>query len=107
MMNMLVKLDIPYNSNDEIWKELDGIFAEQGCGKINQPNGTILYTGNRNSNNNFTEFGVLYVILSDNDRFMKHIKEWILFDNEDDESLPFQEIDMLKEMEEFRKAYGE
>ena len=105
MMKMLVELDIPYCQND-LWNEVDNIFADQKCKKEIQSNGAMLYTGNPNSNNNFAEFGVLYVKLSDNERFIKHIKKWTLFDNEDDESLPLQETNILKELEIFKKTYN-
>lgn len=105
MMKMLVDLDIPYNQDEALWQEVDSIFDEQKCSKDKQLDGSVLYTGNLNSNSNFTEFGVLFVKLSDNQKFMGHVKKWILFDNEDDESLPLQETDILKEIREFKTTY--
>ena len=106
MMKMLVELDIPYNRNNVLWQELDTVFAEQNCNKNEQLDGSVLYVGNPNSNKTFTEFGVLYVKLSDNEKFMEHIKRWVLFDNEDDDSLPLQETDILEELKVFKMAYG-
>lgn len=106
MMKMLIKLDIPYSQDDAIWQELDGIFAEQGCDKVLQTDGSVLYDGNHYSDNNFVEFGVLYVKLSDNVKFMEHATKWVLFDNDDDDKLPLQETDILHEMNAFKMAYG-
>lgn len=106
MMKMLVELDIPYSQDSDLWQEVNTIFAEQNCTINEQLDGAVLYVGNPNSNQIFTEFGVLYVKLSDNEKFMNHIKKWILFDNEDNESLPLQETDILQELKVFKMTYG-
>ena len=105
-MKMLIELDIPYSQDNTIWQELDGIFAEQSCDKVLQTTNSVLYEGNSDSDNNFVEFGVLYVKLSDNVKFMKHAIKWILFDNDDDDKLPLQETDILHEIKAFKMVYG-
>jgi len=105
MMKMLIAMDTPYCKN-EMWETVDSVFAAQKCAREIQSDGSVLYIGNKKSHANFSEFGVIYVQLSENQSFMSHVKNWILFDNEDDESLPMQETDVLKGEREFKMTYG-
>ena len=102
MMKMLIELN---KSANDLWQSLDKIFSEQLCSKELLSDNTAIYHCNPESKNTFSEFGIIFSELSNSKSFIDNVTKWILFDNEDDESLPFQEIDVLQQMKEFNAKY--
>ena len=102
MQKMLIQLDVEkiererkYNLQD-VWRLIDEIFAKGKCTKEIQSDGAVMYSGNPNRNNNLADFGLAYLLLQKRDWFVDNAKTWIWYNNDDDESLPFQDTDCLK-----------
>ena len=104
MMKMLIQLDEEKVLSDEkyaledMWRVIDKQFAGE-CDKEVQPDGSVLYSGNPNKDY-FTRIGVAYVYLKRKKWFAEYCKRWIWYDNDYNESMPFDEIDVLSRQRE-------
>lgn len=78
-----------------MWNIIDEAYAEIGCEKEPQSDGTVLYKGNKNSNNLWAEFFYPYAVLSKNPYFARYCNKWIEYSNEEDETQPFAYEDYL------------
>lgn len=101
MMKMLIQLDEErilregkYDLND-MWRVIDKMF-ENGCTKSVQPNGEVLYSGDP-MKDYYTRINLAYLNLKHRPWFAKYCTKWIWYDNDDNEELPFQDIDVLTE----------
>lgn len=100
MMKMLIALDEERVKTDgiydlaDMWRLIDEKFAKYKCVKEVQSEGRVLYSGNPDYDY-YTCMGVSYVSLKKQKWFAKYCTEWILYDNDDDEELPFQDINLL------------
>lgn len=104
MMKMLIKLnedkvkqDNIYNI-DTMWKVIDNQFKE-ACTKEKQEDGAVIYSSIADKDY-FTCIGVAYIRLRHQEWFAKYCTKWIWYDNDSDETLPFQEINVLAEEQE-------
>ena len=99
MMKMLIQLDEEKVLSDEkyaledMWRIIDKQFAGE-CDKEVQPDGSVLYSGNPNKDY-YTKIMLAYMSLSDKKWFAEYCIKWIWYDNDDNEELPFQNIDVL------------
>ncbi len=100
MMKMLIALDEPrikYCSNEytlsEIWKMIDQSFTK-ACSKKVLADGSVLYSGKEKKDYYSCMMGA-YIHLKGCPWFGKYCIKWILFDNQDNPDLPFQDIDLL------------
>ncbi len=99
MMKMEIKLDEARIRKDgkydvsELWKAIDERF-EKACTKEILPNGAVMYSGISNRDY-YTDFAAAYMILSETKSFATYCVKWIWYNNDDDENLPFQDIDVL------------
>lgn len=83
---------------NNICKKIDDVFARWKCVKTIPADGTMRYAGKLGGKNYFSDFGCVFVNLRDQKWFIDNCVRWILFDNDDDEGLPYQEIDVLKKL---------
>ena len=99
MMKMLIQLDEECVKKDgkyslgDIWKSIDGKFSPE-CIKEEQPDGSVLYSGNPNRDY-YTRINVATMFLKRQKWFAEYCVKWIWYDNDDDEEMPYQEIDVL------------
>ena len=100
MMKMLIKLDEERVLRDgkydlaDMWRKIDEQFAKYNCIKEVQPGGGVLYSGNPDYDY-YTCMGLSYLSLRKQQWFARYCSEWIMYDNDDDEELPLQDIDLL------------
>lgn len=78
-----------------LWDWVDEVFALRKWTKEPQPDGTVLYVGDTAKEDNFDDAFYIQHILSCDENFGKYCSKWIGFDNDDDESLPFTDSDVL------------
>lgn len=101
MMKMLIKLDEERVLRDgkydlaDMWRKIDEQF-ENGCVKEVQPDGSALYSGKADKDY-FTCISIAYIRLSSREWFAQYCNKWIWYDNDDNESLPMQDMDVLAE----------
>lgn len=108
MQKMLIQLDVEkierenkYNIQ-EIWNLIDEIFSKGECIKEVQGDGSVMYYGNPKRGNYLADFGLAYLLLQRRDWFVDNAKTWTWYDNDDNESLPFQDTDCLKRVMGFK-----
>lgn len=100
MMKMEIKLDTERIHRDgkydatELWKQIGKEFAN-ACTKEVQTDGSVMYVGIPDKDY-YADFSSAYMILSESPAFAKYCVKWIWYDNDDDESLPFEEEDVLE-----------
>ena len=101
MMKMLIGLDEKridadgYESSKPLWNRIDGIFEHVKWTKEPQDDGTVLYVGGIDNDNFLADCFVILRALTLDKNFAKYCNKWLSFDNEDDESLPLLEVDVL------------
>lgn len=99
MMKMLIQLDEARVLRDgkydlaDMWRIIDDKFRS-GCIKEVQPDGAALYSGERDKNY-YSCMALAYMILSEKKWFAQYCTKWIWYDNDDDETLPFADEDVL------------
>ena len=104
MMKMLIQLDEERVLSDEkyaledMWRIIDKQFAGE-CDKEVLPDGSVLYSGNPNKDY-FTRINLAAMYLKNRKWFAEYCKRWIWYDNDDNEELPFQDIDVLSRQRE-------
>ena len=104
MMKMLIQLDEEKVLSDgkyaleDIWRVIDKQFAGE-CDKEVQPDGSVLYSGNPNKDY-FTRINLAAMYLKSRKWFAEYCIKWIWYDNDDNEELPFQDIDVLSRQRE-------
>lgn len=105
MMKMEIKLDEERIRRDdkygveELWKMIDKEFAN-ACTKEVQPDGSVMYVGIPDKDY-FTEINLAVAVFKHSDWFAQYCVKWIWYDNDDDdESLPFDDEDVLAEVRE-------
>lgn len=101
MQKMLIQLDVEkierqdkYDIKD-MWQVIDEIFDKQKCVKEVNDDGSVMYSGNPNSDNHLADFGVAYITLKSSPWFLEYAAKWIWYDNDEDENGPFEESDTL------------
>jgi len=100
MMNMLIQIDEKRIIKerkyrlDDVWRVLNARFDRYGCIKERQEDGAMLYKGNPEKDY-FTCMMLAAIQLKHQKWFGRYCTKWILYDNDDDEELPFQDIDIL------------
>lgn len=100
MMKMEIRLDEERIKRDgeydlaELWARIDKEF-ENGCRKDVQADGSVMYVGIPDKDY-YTDFSAGYMILSELQPFAKYCVKWIWYDNDDDESQPFSDEDVLQ-----------
>ncbi len=100
MMKMEIKLDEERIRRDgeydvaELWARIDKEF-ENGCRKEVQADGSVMYVGIPDKDY-FTDLNVAAMIFKHSRWFAQYCVRWIWYDNDDDETLPFQDIDVLE-----------
>ena len=107
MMKMLIELNNELIENDgysieKMWSEIDAIFAKADCTKNIIDNKTVMYEGNPNKGSLMRDMYIIYSDLSDSEWFEKYASKWTVYENEDDESLSFQETDGLACMKKYK-----
>lgn len=106
MMKMEIKLDEERIKRDgeydvaELWASIDKEF-ENACTKEVQADGSVMYVGIPDKDY-YTDFATGYMILSEVKPVLKYCIKWIWYDNDDDESLPFDEEDIILHLKEER-----
>ncbi len=99
MMKMEIKLDEDRVKRDgrfdiaELWQAIDKEFAN-ACTKEVQPDGSVMYVGIPNKDY-YSDINVAATVYKNTEWFAQYCVKWIWYDNDDDESLPFQDIDVL------------
>ena len=100
MKMMLIGLDEARMKKDgwdvtKFWKQIDDLFFNQKWTKEPQGDGKVLYVGNLESDNLLADVCIVYRSLVNSAGFGKYCTKWIEYDNDDDESLPFADVDFL------------
>lgn len=99
MMKMLIKLDEERVLSDrkydlaDMWRIVDEQFAS-ACTKQVLADGAALYSGIAEKDY-FSCIGIAYIKLSNREWFARYCSKWIMYDNDDNEDLPFQDINVL------------
>ena len=99
MMKMLIRLDERKIETDgiydlaDMWRLVDSKF-EKACTKEVQADGSRLYSG-KSDKDYYTCISLAYMVLSEQDWFAQYCIKWIWYDNDDDESLPLGDEDVL------------
>ena len=99
MMKMLIKLDEERVLSDrkydlaDMCRIVDEQFASV-CTKQVLADGAALYSGIADKDY-FSCFGIAYIKLSKREWFARYCSKWIMYDNDDDETLPFADDDIL------------
>ena len=100
MMKMLIKLDEERVRRDgkyklaDMWRVIDAKFDKYDCIKERQADGSVLYSGNPNRDY-YTCINLAYLTLKGQRWFAEYCNQWIWYDNDDDEALPFQNLNVL------------
>lgn len=100
MMKMEIKLDEERIKRDgeydidELWARIDKEF-ENACVKEVQPDGSVMYSGIPDKDY-YTDINVAAMVFKHTQWFAKYCIKWIWYDNDDNESLPFQDLDVLE-----------
>lgn len=100
MMKMLIQLDEDRVEKEkkyrlaDMWKAIDAKFEKYHCTKERQADGSVLYSGNPDYDY-YTCINLAYLSLKKQIWFAEYCKQWIWYDNEDDETLPLQRLDVL------------
>ena len=100
MMKMLIQLDEERVKKDgkykleDMWRVIDAKFDKYECIKERQEDGSMLYKGNPEKDY-FTCMMLAAMQLKHQKWFGRYCTKWIWYDNDDDEDLPFQDIDVL------------
>lgn len=101
MMKMLIQLDEERikadgkYSSKKMWDFIDEVFEDKKCIKEVQPDGSVMYSGNPNSNSLLADFCYAHWTFVKWNLFAKYCSKWIWYDNEFDEDSPFDEDDVL------------
>ncbi len=102
MMKMLIQIDEEkvltdrkYNL-EKMWNAIDKMFSRD-CIKEKQLDGSILYSGHP-QRDYYTRINLAVMSLQQQRWFAKYCIQWIWYDNDDDETLPFQNIDVLSRL---------
>ena len=99
MMKMLIALDEERVKSDgiydlaDMWRLIDERF-KKACTKEVQSDGSVLYSGDPNKDY-FTEINIAAMSFKRQPWFARYCTKWIWYDNDDNEELPFQDIDVL------------
>ncbi len=99
MMKMLIALDEERVKSDgiydlaDMWRLIDERF-KKACTKEVQSDGSVLYSGDPNKDY-YTCISLGYIKLKNCSWFANYCVKWIWYDNDDNEELPFQDIDVL------------
>ena len=99
MMKMLIKLDEERVLSDrkydlaDMWRIVDEQFAG-ACTKQVLADGAVLYSGKADKDY-FSCLSIAQIRLSDKEWFARYCSKWIWYDNDDNEDLPFQDINVL------------
>lgn len=99
MMKMLIKLDEERVLRDgkydlaDMWRLIDEKFVGD-CVKEVQADGAVLYSGNP-MRDYYTRINLACLNLKQCHWFAQYCTKWIWYDNDDNEELPFQDIDVL------------
>lgn len=99
MMKMLIKLDEERVLSDrkydlaDMWRIVDEQFAS-ACTKQVLADGAVLYSGKADKDY-FSCIGIAYIKLSKREWFARYCSKWIMYDNDDNEDLPFADDDIL------------
>ena len=83
-----------------MWDWVDEVFFEFNFSKEPQPDGTVLYACSPDSDNHLSDICCVFVSLVADKNFGKYCTKWIEYDNDFDESQPFEEIDFLAGVKE-------
>lgn len=83
---------------EEVWKVVDEAFEEGKCIKEVQTDGSIMYSGNPNSNNYLSDFGVAYVMLIDDELFIRYALDWKWFSNEENRAGTYIEMNPMQDL---------
>ena len=100
MMKILIGLDEERVLRDgkydlaDLWRRIEEKFNRYHCLREVRPQGRVLYSGDPD-HDYFTCMGLSYLSLRKQGWFARYCSEWIMYDNDDDEELPLQEIDLL------------
>ncbi|MDE7215219.1 MAG: hypothetical protein K2O08_00275 [Clostridia bacterium] len=101
MQKMLIQLDVEKIERDDkydinrMWKLIDEVFIKHKCDKEKKIDGSIMYLGKPENDSNFGIFSSAYLILRQKRWFFENVKVWHWYDNDDDETLPYQDMDCL------------
>ena len=79
-----------------LWDWLDKVFFEYNFSKEPQPDGTVLYACSPDSDNHLCDMSCVFNYLVADKNFGKYCNKWIEYDNDFDESQPFEELDFLE-----------
>lgn len=110
MMKMLIQLDEERVRQDgkyrveDMWRVIDKRFAGE-CIKEIQSDGSVMYAGDPHKDY-FTRINLATFYLKRQKWFADYCIKWIWYDNDDDEDLPFQDIDVLSRMKQKRAVYA-
>ena len=102
MMKMEIKLDEACMDKDgyevaSAWKIIDKIMEETD-GHLTKEileDGAVMYSSVPEYTNTFGYFGGAYIILQDIEWFAKYVTKWLWYDNDSDETQPFEYSDVL------------
>lgn len=99
MMKMEIALDEERILRDgvydlkKIWNKIDEKFLS-ACTRERLPDGSVIYSGEPNKDY-YTAIMLAAAVLKKQSWFARYCTKWIWYDNDDNEGLPFQEIDIL------------
>lgn len=99
MMKMEIALDEERILRDgvydlkKIWNKIDEKFLS-ACTRERLPDGSVMYSGEPNKDY-YTAIMLAAAVLKKQSWFARYCTKWIWYDNDDNEGLPFQEIDIL------------
>ena len=111
MMKMLIQLDEGRVKKDgkykleDMWRVIDAKFDKYGCEKERQADGAVLYIGNPKKDY-YTCMALANITLKKQKWFGAYCKKWIMQDNEDDETLPLQNIDILARQRQINPLFA-
>lgn len=100
MMKMLIQLDEERVKRDrkysltKMWEAIDVKFEKYGCEKERRADGAVLYSGNPEKDY-YTCINLAYLTLKNQKWFAEYCTKWIWYDNDDDETLPYQNLNVL------------
>lgn len=105
MMKMVIQMDEDKirregkHSLEKVYQVIDKTFAEFECIReksdiLNE----LIYAGNPKRDDSFCDFGIIYGELDEQEWFRANCIKWRWLDNDDDESLPYSESDVLNKV---------
>lgn len=89
-----------------LWSWVDSVFSHVKWTKEPQPDGTVLYSSVGNSETLFADGYYIFNALTEDTNFGKYCNKWLDFNNDNNETIPFEKTDMIAKLRAYGYTFG-